>query len=231
MLNYSEKFWIFYNELIKLEPKFKIKYKSESLFMKILGWLMFFNPTFMTGFITTIGKTVYFPHPDKLKNQSGFHYIGTLAHEFRHVYDNKKWSIGFPLIYMLPQILAILSLFSILAIWFSLSWLLCLSFLLFLTPIPSPGRKLIEFNGYTMSLFMYNEFMKNSEINEETRKEKLLISAEQYDKHFTDASYYFMWPFRVVTSFEDKIEKILSREIIKEDVIYENMIAAFNKTK
>ena len=40
---------------------FKIKYKNESLFMKVIGFLLFFNKTFMTNYITTIGSTIYYP--------------------------------------------------------------------------------------------------------------------------------------------------------------------------
>ena len=39
----------------------KLKKKSESWFMKLLGKLAFFNPDFMKSFWTTIGGTVYVP--------------------------------------------------------------------------------------------------------------------------------------------------------------------------
>ena len=48
-------------------PGFKLAYKDESLFMKLLGVLTYpFNQRFMDGFITTIGTTVYFPDRSSL---------------------------------------------------------------------------------------------------------------------------------------------------------------------
>ena len=47
-------------------PGLKLRYKDESTLMKIMGKLMFFNPSFMTQFTTTIGETIYF-HPRNLK--------------------------------------------------------------------------------------------------------------------------------------------------------------------
>lgn len=232
MLNiYAERFWRFYSELARMMPGFQIKYKNESTLMKIIGAILFFNPSFMTGYVTTLGKTVYFPTRNGLENMQSLHSLGTLAHEYRHSYDNKKWSIAFPLIYLFPQILAVFSLLAVLAIWFSPWWLLALLALLFLAPVPSPGRKLIEFNGYTMSLFMANEFLKESGVEEDDRRARLLSLAARYDENFTGAAYYYMWPFGVKESLVNKVEKIISAEILQDDVIYSQMVLALSKTK
>lgn len=229
--NYTERFWNFYAELAKLMPGFQIKYKTESLLMKIIGKILFFNSGFMTGYITTLGKTVYFPDRERMQALHSLHYLGTLAHEFRHSYDNKKWNIFFPFMYLFPQILSIFSLLSFLAIWFGLSWLFCLLFLLCLAPIPSPGRKLIEFNGYVMSLFMANEFLKESGVELEERRFELKKLAQRYNQNFVGSSYYYMWPFGVYDVLLNKVEKIISAEILQEDVIYSQMVLAFAKTK
>ena len=75
--------------------------------MKILGTILFFNKTFMTGFITTVGYTVYWPSREKLES-SGLGALSTLAHEYRHAQDAKKITrVLFGFLYLLPQILAL----------------------------------------------------------------------------------------------------------------------------
>lgn len=228
---YTARFWQFYTELAKMMPGFQIKYKNESILIKIISKILFFNSSFMTGYVTTLGKTVYFPSRTQLETMYSLRPLGILAHEYRHSYDNQKWSIGFPLIYLLPQILAAFSLLSLLAIWLSPWWLLSLLALFFLAPIPSPGRKLIEFNGYTMSLFMANEFLKESGVEEIERRTRLLSLAARYDENFIGAAYYYMWPFGVRESLVNKVEKIISAEILQDDVIYSQMVLALSKTK
>ena len=94
-------------------PDFKIKYKDENKFMNFLGKVMFFNKNFMKTFTTTVGTTVYFPNKDLIENNKD-RYFSTLAHEYVHVLDYVNKPLTFSLSYLFPQILAVLSLFSLL---------------------------------------------------------------------------------------------------------------------
>lgn len=44
-----------------LDSSARIFVKDDSVLMKILGFLMFWNPAFMTGFATTVANRVYIP--------------------------------------------------------------------------------------------------------------------------------------------------------------------------
>jgi hypothetical protein len=65
--------------------------------MRFLGALLFFNPSFMSTYTTTIGHTIYMPKKD----------IGTdrgariLLHEGVHVGDYERWGLLFSLSYLL----------------------------------------------------------------------------------------------------------------------------------
>lgn len=144
-------------------PNFRIAFKDESRFMKIMGMLLFFSPSFMTDVTTTIGNTVYFP--DKEYYERSWLYI--LPHEYVHLIDYNKNKVLFVLRYLGPQLYAVLSLISILAIW-NLWFLLCLLFLLFLVPLPSSGRAKIEENGYLMSCLLEHKIY--GKISEETEE-------------------------------------------------------------
>jgi hypothetical protein len=165
-------------------PSSEIKYKNESSLMKLLGKVLFFNKTFMTQYTTTKGTKVYFPnrkdveaHPER--------YFNTLAHEYVHVWDANNAPIGFPIIYLLPQLLAILSLGAFLAFintWF----LLFLIFLVFLAPIPSPGRAWAELRGYGMSCKVRK--WKHGHVSKDYLDSRV--------ETFAGSAYYFMWPFK-----------------------------------
>jgi len=42
-------------------PKFRVVQKSQSWFMRILSWILFFNRDFMSFFVTTIGNYMWTP--------------------------------------------------------------------------------------------------------------------------------------------------------------------------
>jgi len=171
----------------------KIAFKDESFLMKLLGFLLFFTKGFMTSFTTTLGNTVYFPSREWLeKNEHSA--IRILAHEIVHIHDRKKLNkrgtvILYPVLYLIPQILAVFSLLAFLA-FINLNWLFCLLFLLFLAPIPAPGRFYIESRGYTMNLFVasldamygHSGFYPG-------------VYTRVLAKQFTGSNYWFMWPF------------------------------------
>lgn len=164
-------------------PKFNVAFKDKSLFMKILSYILFFNKDFMTRYITTIGYTVYIPTEEKY-NANQEEYLEVLSHEFVHMMDYKKYGILFSISYLLPQLLAVFSLLSLMAIHHSSLWLICLAFLVFVSPLPAYFRMHWEFRGYTMSA-AFNYW----------RYGYPLVPANYLDR-FTDSGYYFMWPFK-----------------------------------
>lgn len=185
----------FIQEAQELVPGFNIKKKTDSRFMKILGFLTKpFCPTFMTNFATTIGNTVYLT--DNMWTDDTKDMLILLAHELRHAADKKKnGAIPHMLGYLFPQILALLSLLAILAFW-NLDWLWSLLFLIFLAPIPSPTRTNIEKRGYCTSVFGYFWVWGTAE-----------DALPWAIKQFTGPSYYFMWPFEknVEEYFRDRL--------------------------
>lgn len=174
----------FIQEAQELAPGFRLRQKSKSFWMKVLGVLVKpFCPTFMTDFATAIGKTVYLP--DDLWVSESRETIILLAHELRHVTDRQqRGSLWYALAYLFPQILALLSLLSLVSIWDGKPWLLFLCCLVFLAPIPAFGRTDIEKRGYTISLLGYLWVYG-------TADDMIGWAARQ----FTSSNYYFMWPF------------------------------------
>jgi hypothetical protein len=181
---------------IKVEiPKFQIKSKKDSWFMKLLSYVLFFNKKFMTGYVTTIYPIVYFPDSlpvvtEKSNKENLVRYIDVLLHETTHLLDRKKYWIFFNLFYLSPQIFTLLSL---LAFFLSPWWLM--SFL-FLTPIPSVGRTWAEFRGFSTTFAIYYwlgyTWREDQEGNVKGSDEFLDAELE----NFTGINYYFMWPFR-----------------------------------
>jgi len=175
------------NVVVKNFPDAKIKFKDKSMFMRILGILMFFNPSFMTKFITVVGNTVYVPTKQWME-ESHLITLFVFSHEFVHMWDRKMSKLAynydmFSIGYVSPQLWALFSLTAFLAfvnIWF----LLCLVFLVFLAPWPSPWRTDVEANGYAMTMFIryitvdsgYNKYE----------------GAERLAKHFITSQYYWM---------------------------------------
>ncbi|MCK9567833.1 DUF4157 domain-containing protein [Candidatus Pacearchaeota archaeon] len=204
----------FENEMHK-HYSFDIKYKNKSLFMKLLGFLLFFNKGFMTKYITTIGSTIYFTSEDFVnsQNQSA---ISVLAHELVHIQQAKRYGkVLFSILYLFPQCLAVFALLAPISLWFLL-------FLLCLAPLPAPWRTKFEVGGYTMSLFVLNEqliFFQNS-------PDKIYeILCEESDKinriYFVGPSYWFMWPFGVSYQLQNNIVDILDGVIGGKDEIYD----------
>lgn len=188
----------FIEEMQDTVPGLNITAKEDSRLMRFLARILFFNKRFLTEFITTIGKTIYVPQPFF---KQGTNIILTLAHEAQHYWDNRRWKLLYSIGYLSPQIWALGSLLSLLAIWFSNWWLVTLACLIFLAPILAPFRMLIERRGYLMSLaccyWMYGE-----------------TDVTWTLKYFTGSDYYFAWPFKKSLKcwFEQKFEKIKEGE-------------------
>lgn len=155
----------------------KIIYKKDSLFMKVLSKLLFFNKGFMNNATTTIGRTVYLAGEFDQRQESAK--IATLLHEYVHVLQAEE-DMLFPILYLIPQFLVLYSLF---AIPFGKLFLL---FLLAILPFPAVYRALYEAEAYAVSLYIKKRnggYDMNAEFD-------FVI------KTFTGPSYYFMMPFK-----------------------------------
>lgn len=199
-------------------PGFSVKYKDQSTLMKIISYILFFNKSFMTNFITTIGETVYFPNEEKIKNATTHSPIISLCHEYRHVTDynsNFFKKIWFTTSYLFPQILAPLALILLPFCW----WLALILFVVLLLPIPAPGRMYWELKGYITNIFVINEFHKKywKDGYLDTRREIIEGAIGRYNENFTKANYYFMWPFGVKKYLAEAYDDCLSGKILEDD--------------
>ncbi len=221
--------------LQKDQSNIKIAFKDESVFMKLLGKLAFFNKLFMTNFTTVVGKTIYFPNRSILENSKDLGPLVILAHEYRHMYDFGGWlkSMFIRIAYFSPQILApLMVLFLLLPIIWAVSISISIFlFLAFLCPLPSPGRKYYEVNGYITSLFVMNEFYKENGWNEMERKFFLDGHTNFINEQFTGPNYYYMWPWGVKSELNIAIDKILKEELEKEDNFYLEMKEIIKNSK
>lgn len=222
-----DRFNLFVGLMRKHYPNLKIAYKDESLFMKILSKIMFFNKSFATDFITTIGDTVYYPSRAWVEEKP-VNAMNVLAHECVHIKDSHKFSSPiFKLMYMAPQVFALL----LIPAFFLIGWW-ALLFLLFLAPIPSPGRMYFERRGYTMTLFMLDRRLQEFGLPDGSRADMLNKTAENIDKkYFTGSAYYFMWPFGMETKFAEAIKSIISGDILDSDEVFRFVDAALTKSK
>jgi hypothetical protein len=185
-----EKFTHACNFVKSIIPGFQIKFKNQSPLMKFLGALLWpFNREFMTGYVTTLKWTVYFPSEKSIQNNPE-NAVETLMHEFIHLWDRKQKGVWFSVEYLSPQIWAIVP-FAGLAVfgWIFPLWTDCLIFglgMLCIAPWPSPWRTGFELRGYTVTL-AYKQWTLG-----------VLASAEGtewIEQQFTGWHYYKMWPF------------------------------------
>ena len=179
-------------------PGFAVVEKANSQVMRFFDNVLFFVPGFMTSFITTYYPKVYVPSLHRW-NLNHMATISILAHEYVHLSDRKKMGLLFNLAYLSPQVLAVFALLTPLNPWF----LFCL---LFLAPIPSPGRTWAEIRGYRMTIAVY-----------------YWLSAGRYNldyttDHFVGPSYYWMWPFRkyIKKRLEIEYQKIKDNDLSQE---------------
>lgn len=105
-------------EFQKVLPGLTVRYKPDSLFMRMIGGVLFFNPEFYARYATTFGSTVYLSslqwvldNPDSAK--------AVLAHEAVHVDDYRRNPISYTLGYAFPQGLAFLGLAAVFAVLFA----------------------------------------------------------------------------------------------------------------
>lgn len=184
-----------YIELCKQKWGIKLVEKKSSLFMKILGVLLFFNKRFMTDYVTTIGKTVYWPNLEEI-HIDPFGSFHTYFHEAQHGHDYIRFKILFTSSYISPQIFALPFLLAFLAIPFSNEWLYCLLFILLAAPIPSYFRSMWEWRGSSCNLAL--SIWRTGKVSD--RRIEFLVN------RFKGPDYYFMWPFP--KWFRKKLAKI-----------------------
>ena len=209
---------------------FRIAYKDESGFMRLLGKLMFFNPGFMQKYITTIGNTIYFPSAEYVAIHS-VALRSVMAHEFYHIWDAQRTgSLPWHILWLMPQSLAPLALLALLAfVWPVMLWFLLA--LVLLLPWPAYWRKKYELGGYTMSLFVLNELLKDWGLDEATRREELFETAKTMDGQFRGAYYYFMWPFGVRKALQSTIDPIMSGDILDTEEVFPFVLKCLNDSK
>lgn len=180
-----------YRHLCKEQWGVKIVEKTESRLMKVLAAVLFFNKNFMNGYVTTIGRTVYWPSAGKLSGKD----FETLFHEAQHACDFTQNPCWFISSYLSPQSTALLAAGALLALVGSPLWLLSLLFLLMLAPLPSPMRTHWELRGYAcnMACALWTQGYVPAHDLQRIRDD------------FTSCSYYFMWPFP--SSMDEKLEQ------------------------
>lgn len=196
----------------KFFPSVVIAFKDQSLFMKILGKILFFNKSFMTNYITTIGETIYYPSANYVNGHPASAFI-VLLHELVHVRDEK--TVGktiFDALYLLPQILAFLAipLFFVIGFW-------SLLFLLFAAPLPAYFRMNYEKRAYLASLYVMKKLNDKCQYNIDLNDKK-----QYFLQQFKSSSYYFMWPFsNLDAQFTAALTKINNNERPYDDMIFD----------
>lgn len=190
--------------------KFQVVVKEKSLLMKVISYLMFFNKTFLTDFITTIDDKIYIPQKvlDKFSDEK---IAAIICHEVIHIDDSNKMGPLFKLSYTFPQNLIILSLLGFLG--FLNSWMFFFFlFLIFSLPIPSPGRKSLELRAYKVSLLlnelMFKKYYDESQVLKLVNKSKYMMN-----EYFVGPYYYYMSRSSIINDLDSY------KEMEKEELV------------
>ena len=197
----------------KYNVKIKVLPKSQSKLLKILRPIIeIFNKNYWNGYITTLGNTIWVPEnwlsnaPERILSQ-----LEVITHEAMHIKQAKEQTVlVHSVLYLFPQILAIFSLLSFLAIPFGLNWLWCLLFLLFLAPIPAPFRYKKELEGYRTKILFF-KYVYKSDLGWATN-----VIAEE----LAGPSYYFTWPNKKKIIEDLNNEKALQGEEYTQILIF-----------
>lgn len=198
----------------KYFPNLKLRFKTESLFMKLLSFILFFNPSFK-NFVTTIGYTMYYPSKTWIKEHLlSAHNI--LLHELVHMNDMKKMGkfghIYFGILYLFPHWLFLLG-FPLLLI----NWKLFLITLIFLVPLPAYFRMKYERRAYMVSLYVMKKMEEILKINYLLSENVKFIT-----RQFTGPNYYFMWIFpSIKKDFDEALIKVERGERPYQDDVFE----------
>ena len=194
-------------------PSLQVKYKDQSTFMRILGTILFFNKSFMTDYVTTIGDTIYIPSETYMKTHavSG---ATVFMHELVHISDsNKMGKPVFSFLYLLPQIMALF----LLPLFFFFKWWIILPLvLLCLAPIPAYFRMVFEKRAYISSVYVLNALGKRLNFDPHLN-DQVSFWVDQ----FKNSYYYFMWPFDVTPDFIQAIDKVQAGQRPYDDSIFD----------
>jgi len=194
-------------------PDLKIKYKDSSNFMKLLGYILFFNKRFMTSYTTTIGSTIYFPSEKFIKSRPNSA-ITIFLHELVHIYDAKRFNkILYSLLYLFPITLLLVSIPL-----FFFSWEIALVLtILSLCPLPAYFRMYFERRAYMVSLYAIQKLSEKMKFVPYLDKAKNSFVSE-----FKGPSYYFMWIFpNISKQFDDAVANIKAGKHPYNDPIFD----------
>ncbi len=182
---------------------FTVRDKGESNLMKFIGFLLFFNPSFMTNYTTTIGSTVYFPDGYTVRQPEDA--ARTMGHEGYHLEQIKKHGrVKFSLQYLFPQVLAAFALLALLAfVWLPMLW--CLCFLVFLAPLPAPWRVKYEREAYLVTAVL--DAARGWD-----------ITSDWYEKY--QVNHYTAWGYYKPAWFSGPVKKF-----VREDMLLAEKIA------
>ena len=201
----------------KLVPGFQVAGKSDSWSQRLLGKLLFFNPTYMTGYVSTFYPIVYFPTMAGYEENPTSSF-SVLAHERVHLLDTKKQPLWFRVSYLLPQVLVVPFLVSALVSAF-ISWKaalvsLCLGILAAI-PWPSPGRTKLEKRGYAMTLAVH--YWLRGEIPLELKQD--------IKNYFVGWPYYRMsWSPTDIDTWLAATELAIKSGTLIEDMVYGDVL-------
>jgi hypothetical protein len=92
-------------EVRRVCPEFKLGFKDQTFFQRVLGFLLPLNRTYLTKGATTVYPTVYFPSKKQYEAHPWASFL-VLAHEMVHLVDMKGKPLA-RLSYLMPQLLAI----------------------------------------------------------------------------------------------------------------------------
>jgi hypothetical protein len=207
----------FEEDIKRVVPGFQVAGKSDSWSQRLLGKLLFFNPTYMTGYISTFYPIVYFPTKAGYEaNPAGS--FSVLAHERVHLLDTKRQPLWFRLSYLLPQVLVVPFLILTLVAAF-ISWKFALVSLgltaLSAIPWPSAGRTKLEKRGYAMTMAVHYWFTKDipSELKQDIKG------------YFVGWPYYKMsWSPSDIDTWLATTEQAIKSGTLIDDLVYGDVL-------
>jgi hypothetical protein len=201
----------------KYVPGFQVVGKSDSWGQRLLGRILFFNPTYMTGFLSTFYPITYFPTMADYEGHPTRSFIA-LAHERVHLLDTKRHPIWFRISYLLPQLLVVpfllLTITTVFISWKASFFILGLTILAAI-PWPSSGRTKLEKRGYAMT--MAANYWLTKEITPKLKQE--------IKGYFVKWSYYKMsWNAADIDSWLTTTEQAIKSGTLINDLVYGNVL-------
>ena len=207
----------FEDDTKKVVPGFQVAWKSDTWTQRLLGKVLFFNPTYMTQYISTFYPIVYFPTKADYESNP-INSFSVLAHERVHLLDTKRQPMWFRISYLLPQVLTILFLVSAI-VTALISWKVALVLLglaaLSIVPWPSPGRTKLEKRGYAMTLAVH--YWLNGSIPTELKQD--------IKGYFVGWPYYRMsWDPADIDVWLTSTEQAIKSGTLIDDLVYGDVL-------